>query len=317
MIAAAFLPATGTKIFSIAYVPNRRHLSLPVLRRCRTCALLLSQGSTSCNACLLDAAHRHLGGHAGRAGGGVGQLVPGKRERPPLLGAVPVREDAALDPEDQDLARLVHHVRAEVGDAPLGDGPALVRGRGRAAVGGDLRQVATEEDQRVVAVAPEHQRAARIGAERVGLRAALLGHGRYERPRPDEVPGRLRLRARRGGRGEQGRHGGDWHDEAEHGVPPEMGAGNAPGWAHRGIEAYHLRTGTRVELVMSRFGSQVADLLAQKFQTETLPLFLSRSSPCGIFFACPLSSSRTLTRQSSAMTKVRLNYDGWLALPTA
>ena len=46
-------------------------------------------------------------------------------------------------------------------------------------------------------------------------------------------------------------------------------------------------------------------------------LFLPRPSPCGALFACLLSSSRTLTRQSSAMTKVRLNYDGWLSLPTA
>src|SRR5215212_937379 len=123
---------------------------------------------------LLGAAHNHLGRHTSRAGGGVGQLVARQGERPPLLSAIPVRKRAALDTEDEELACLIHAVCAEVGDTPLGDGPALICGLGYAIVGGDLRQVPAEKDERVAAVTPKHERANGTGAERLKLHVAGL-----------------------------------------------------------------------------------------------------------------------------------------------
>ena len=85
----------------------------------------------------------------------------------------------------------MHPIIAEVSDAPLGDNPVLIRGSSHTIVGGELRQVGAEEDERVAAIAAKHQRATWIGTERIGLGAILVRDGRNERPRPYELLGCL------------------------------------------------------------------------------------------------------------------------------
>src|SRR3954470_10959192 len=113
----------------------------------------------------LGATQNNRRGHARRARGDVGQLVPGERKWPSLLRAVPVRKGTALDMKDEDLACLVHPVSAEMGDAPLGDGPALLGRLRDPVVGENLRQVTAQKDERVVAVAAEDECATRVSAE--------------------------------------------------------------------------------------------------------------------------------------------------------
>src|SRR3954447_8977475 len=102
------------------------------------------------NGFLLGATQNNLRRHAGRARGDVGQLIPGECERPSLLSAVPVRKGAALDTKDKEPACLVHPVSAEMGDAPLGDGPALLGRLRDPVVGEDLRQVTAQTEQRAI-----------------------------------------------------------------------------------------------------------------------------------------------------------------------
>src|SRR5215212_11048433 len=74
------------------------------------------------NGFLLGAPQNDVRRHARRARGDVGELITRKREPAPLLSAGPVRKGAALDPEDEDLSCLIliHVIRAEVANAPLG-----------------------------------------------------------------------------------------------------------------------------------------------------------------------------------------------------
>src|SRR3954466_6309068 len=97
------------------------------------------------NGLLLGAPQNNLRRHASRARRDVGQLIPRERKRPSLLRAAPVRKGAALDAKDKEPACLVYSVSAEMGDAPLGDGPALLGRLRDPAVGENLRQVTAQK----------------------------------------------------------------------------------------------------------------------------------------------------------------------------
>ncbi|KAB1071718.1 hypothetical protein [Methylobacterium planeticum] len=59
-----------------------------------------------------------------------------------------------------------------------------------------LPQVIAKDDQRVAAVAAEHQSAAWVGAIHAGSSAILVSDDRRKHPGPDDLPGCLRIRFR-------------------------------------------------------------------------------------------------------------------------
>src|SRR5690349_21015185 len=115
--------------------------------------------------------NNNLRRHARRARRDVAQLITREGKRAPLLSASPIRKGAALNVQHKGLPRLtlLNAVGSEVGDAALGDVPALLHGLGKATVGGELGQVAAQKDERVVAVAAKYQRATRVGTVHVHL----------------------------------------------------------------------------------------------------------------------------------------------------
>src|SRR4051812_16991478 len=123
------------------------------------------------NGFLLGAPQNNLRRHARRARRDVAQRITRERERSALLSASPIRKGAALNVQHKSLPRLIllNAIGSEVGDAPLGESPALLQSLGEATVGGKLGQVAAQKDERVVAVAAEYQRAARVGTVHVHL----------------------------------------------------------------------------------------------------------------------------------------------------